>query len=210
VRIEGEHVFKGSAEDVWEMVRDPSILATAMPGTQELNQISDSEYEGSINVRVGPIAGSFSGRILVSDENPPESCTLNAEGEGKAGFFKGSGHVHLLDQGDGTTLMKYEGDVQVGGKLASVGQRLMDTTSKSMIRKGFEVLDQALEARIAAKTEGTEVEYKPPSEAEFAVAVARDMAKDTLLSPAVIRVAIAVIIVIVIVAFLFVRSAGGV
>lgn len=209
MRLEGEHIFKGSAEDVWELVRDPAVLATAMPGTQELNQLSDSEYEGSINVRVGPIAGSFSGRILVSDENPPESCTLRAEGEGKAGFFKGSGHVHLHDQGDGTTLMKYEGDVQVGGKLASVGQRLMDTTSKSMIRQGFEVLDKALEARIAAKIQGTEVEYTPPSETEFAVAVAKDMARDTLLSPSVIRVAFAVLIVIVIVAFLLIRTAGG-
>ncbi|NIS79620.1 MAG: carbon monoxide dehydrogenase [Anaerolineales bacterium] len=210
MKIEGEHIFNGSSEDVWELVRDPAILATALPGTQELNKISDSEYEGSINVRVGPIAGSFSGRVLVSDEKPPESCTLNAEAEGKAGFFKGSGHVRLHDQGDGTTVMQYEGEVQVGGKLASLGQRLMDTTSKSMIRQGFEVLDKALQARVAAKAQGAEVEYKPPSEAEFAAAVAKDMAKDTLSSPRVIGVVLAVVVVIAILALIWVRVAGGV
>ncbi len=152
MRIEGEHVFNGSREDVWAMVRDPEVLATMLPGTTKLNQLSETEYEGAINLRIGPISGGFSGRILVEDESPPESCTLNAEGEGRMGFFKGSGTVHLTEQDDGT-LMKYEGDIQIGGKLASIGQRLIDMTSKTMIRQGMKVLDAALEVR---KTEATD------------------------------------------------------
>ena len=148
MRIEGEHVFNSSREDVWAMVRDPEVLATMVPGTTKLNQLSESEYEGEINLRIGPISGGFSGRILVEDEVPPESCTLNAEGEGRAGFFKGSGTVHLTEQGDGT-LMKYEGDIQIGGKLASIGQRLIDMTSRTMIRQGMKGLDATLEARKA-------------------------------------------------------------
>lgn len=175
MKLAGEFVFDGSREEVWELVRDPEVLSTALPGAQSLNKVSESEYEGTMNVRVGPVSGVFSGRVVVSDEVPPESYTLSVEGRGGAGFAKGTGHVQLIDQGDDTTLMKYEGDVQIGGKLASVGQRMLDTVSKSMTRQGLETLNKALQARKTAKAEGREVEYIPPSEAEFAVAVARDL-----------------------------------
>jgi carbon monoxide dehydrogenase subunit G len=77
---------------------------------------------------------------------------LKAEGEGRAGFFNGSGTVHLTEQDDGT-LMKYEGDIQIGGKLASIGQRLIDMTSKTMIRQGMKGLDAALEESKANVTD---------------------------------------------------------
>ena len=208
MKLEGEFIFDGPREDVWELVRDPDVLATAMPGTQSLEQVGENEYEGVMNVRIGPVAGVFSGRIVVSDEVPPETCTLTVEGKGKPGFINGTGYVNLIDQGDGTTLMKYDGEMQIGGRLASVGQRLLDTTSKSMIRQGLETLNKALQARIAVKTGGGEVEYKPPSESEFAAAVAKDMAGEALSSSRTIWIAVAVVIVIVIVA-LIVTSIGG-
>ncbi len=183
MKIEGEYIFDGPREEVWKLVRDPEVLATALPGTQSLEQVSESEYEGMMQVRVGPVAGVFSGKIVVSDEVPPESCTLTVEGRGAPGFANGTGHIHLLEQEDGTTLMKYEGEMQIGGKLASVGQRLLDTASKSMIRQGLEALNNALLARVEAKAEGKEVEYTPPSEAKFAMAVAKDMAGEMLSQP---------------------------
>jgi carbon monoxide dehydrogenase subunit G len=176
MKLAGEYVFDGSREEVWELVRDPEVLATALPGTQDLKQVSESEYEGQMNVRVGPVSGTFSGKVLVSDEVPPESYTLAVEGRGAPGFAKGTGNVQLVDQGDGTTLMKYEGDVQIGGKLAGVGQRMLETVSKSMTRQGLETLDQALQARRKGEVEGREFDFTPPSEAEFALAVAKDMA----------------------------------
>lgn len=148
MRIEGEHVFNGSREEVWAMVRDPEVLAAMLPGTTQLNQLSENEYEGAINLRIGPITGNFSGRIVVEDERPPEHCKLVAEGEGRPGFFKGSGTVDLVEQ-DGGTLMKYEGEIQIGGKLASIGQRLIDMTSKTMITQGMKALDATLESRQA-------------------------------------------------------------
>jgi hypothetical protein len=114
----------------------------------------------------------------VSDEVPPESYTLAVEGRGAPGFAKGTGNVNLVDQGDGTTLMQYQGDVQIGGKLAGVGQRMLETVSKSMTRQGLETLNQALQARKQGEVEGQEVEFTPPSETEFAVAVAKDMAAE--------------------------------
>jgi hypothetical protein len=79
--------------------------------------------------------------------------------------------------------LKYEGEMQVGGKLASVGQRLLDTASKSIIRQGLEAINQVLQARIEAKAAGKEVEYVPPTEAQFATAVAKDMAREMLPPP---------------------------
>jgi carbon monoxide dehydrogenase subunit G len=208
VKIRGEYVFAGPREAVWELLRDPEVLATALPGTQSLTPVSENEYEGEMHVRVGPVAGVFSGRIVASDEVPPESYTLSVEGRGSPGFAKGIGHVQLIDQGDGTTLMKYEGEMQIGGRIASVGQRLMDSASKSMIRQGLETLNQALETRVA-RSGGQEVEYKPPSEAEFAAAVAKDMAGEMLSSSQMIWIAVAVAIVIVIVAVILISRGGA-
>jgi len=187
MKLQGEYVFNGPREVVWELVRDPEVLATALPGTQSMNKVSDSEYEGKMHVRIGPVGGVFSGRVVVSNEVPPESYTLSVEGRGAPGFGRGSGDVQLIDQGDGTTLMKYEGELQVGGKLAGVGQRMIETVSKSMTRQGLESLNKALEARMSPQIEGVEsekVEYKPPSEVEFAAAVVKDMAADIVSSAA--------------------------
>src|SRR5512146_744910 len=143
MNLEGEHLFKGPRKDVWTMFRDPEVLATALPGTQKLNKIDDQHYEGAMNVRIGPVSGSFSGKLEVADEVPPEKCTLIVEGRGTPGFAKGTGHVVFEDCGDSTTLMKYTGDVQIGGTLASVGQRMIDSVSKSMIKTAFDTLDKA-------------------------------------------------------------------
>ena len=186
MKLQGEYAFDGPREKVWELVRDPEVLATALPGTQEMNKVSDTEYEGKMHVRIGPVGGVFSGRVVVSNEVPPESYTLSVEGLGAPGFGSGSGDVQLIDQGDGTTLMAYEGELQVGGKLAGVGQRLIESVSKSMVRQGLESMNKALQVRLGGEVEETEdvvvrvqeVEYRPPSEVEFATAVARDVVAD--------------------------------
>lgn len=199
MKIEGEYTFDGPREDVWKLVRDPEVLATCLPGTQSLRLVGENEYEGEVNVHVGPIAGVFSGRLLVSNEVPPESCTLTGEGKGKPGFVKGTGNVQLLDLGDNKTLMKYAGEVQIGGRLASVGQRMIDTVSKSMIRQGLGTLNDAIKARAAARAEAKEVEYTPPSETEFAAAVAKDLAGGLFSSKRFMWLALVVIAVILLV-----------
>jgi carbon monoxide dehydrogenase subunit G len=202
VRLEGQYIFDGPREKVWEIVRDPQILATALPGTQSLEQVSENEYAGQMHVRIGPVAGVFAGKIVVSDEVPPESYTLVVEGRGAPGFANGTGHVRLFEQEDGKTLMEYEGDMQVGGRIASVGQRLIDTASKSMISQGLESLNNALQARARAETEGVEVEYVPPSEAEFAAAVARDVAREMLPPAQTIGIILAIVAAVLVVILL--------
>ncbi len=200
MKLEGEYLFNGPRDAVWELIRDPEVLATALPGTQQLNKISDTEFEGAMNLQIGPVSGVFAGKVLVTDEVPPESLTLTADGKGPQGFGKGVGRVQLLDQSDGTTLMKYEGDISVGGRLASVGQRNIETVGKSMVKQGLIALDKALEARTTAKVTGKEVAYGPPSEAEFAAAVVKDVATDYLssLEAAQVRMAIAIIFALLI------------
>lgn len=209
MKIEGEYLFNGPREDVWAIVRDPEVLATALPGTKSLVLVGENEYEGEMNVRIGPVAGLFSGRLLVSNEIPPESCTLRVDGRGSPGFINGTGNVMLYEQGAENTLMKYDGDVQIGGKLASVGQRLLDTASKSMIHQGLETLNMALQARVTAKAEAKAVEYTPPTESEFMTAVAKDMAGQMFTPARVAGIVIIVLVIIAIIAVIWIGAGAG-
>jgi hypothetical protein len=194
LKLSGEYVFDGPREIVWEVVRDPEVLATALPGTQSLTQVSDNEYEGKISVRIGPVAGVFSGKLVVSNEKPPESYTLTVEGRGSPGFGTGSGDCRLIELDDGATLMKYEGELQVGGTIANVGQRLIESVANSMAKQAFEALNRALKARLVAEAEGRAVEYTAPSEMEFAAAVAKDMVGEVFSSR---RIWLAIVFIII-------------
>ena len=149
MKIDGEYSFDGPREALWALVRDPQEIAACLPGTQSVQQVSDSEYAGEIILRLGPLSGAFAGKLFVTDEEPPKSCTLTVEGDGKIGFLKGVGNIELVEQGESATLMRYTGEVQVGGKIASVGQRLFDTVSKGMIKQGLDKLNDRLRAGTA-------------------------------------------------------------
>lgn len=149
MKIEGEYVFDGQREDLWKLVRDPEVLAACLPGTQNVQKVSDSEYTGEIKIRIGPISGAFAGQIFVTNEVPPVSCTLTVEGTGKIGFLKGVGNIDMTEQDENKTLMKYTGEIQIGGKVASVGQRLFDSVSKGMIKQGLDKLNEILQTRRA-------------------------------------------------------------
>lgn len=208
MKLEGEYIFEGPREEVWDIVRDPEVLATALPGTQSLEQVGENEYMGQMHVRIGPVSGVFAGRLVVSDEVPPESCTLSVDGRGAPGFGKGVGSILLMEHGEDKTLLKYEGDIQIGGRLASVGQRLIDTASRSMIGQGLDALNEALKARLRASEEGVEVEYRPPTEAQFAAAVARDVARDMLPPPQTVAFALLVAALAFVLGFLLGRQAA--
>jgi len=210
MKLEGDYLFNGPRSEVWELVRDPDVLATCLPGTQSLTKVSENCYEGTINVRIGPVSGTFSGRLEVSDEVPPQSCTLTVEGKGALGYAKGFGNVELVEQPEQKTLLKYSGDMQIGGKLAGVGQRLIDSVSKSMVRQGFEAIDKALAVRIANKA-GQAVEYKAPTETQFATGVAKDVSRN-LLSIAEVRMVLYIVpitLAFLLFAFLLSRCGGN-
>ncbi len=205
MKLEGEHVFNGPRQAVWDMFYDPQVLASAVPGMDKLDVVAENEYEGVMNVRIGPVSGKFQGKLSLTDVVAPESLTLNVDGRGAPGFGKGVGKATFTEQPDGTTLLKYDGDMSIGGALASVGQRMIDSVAKSMIRTAFETLDKALEARLAAKATGSEVvDFKAPTQTEFAASVAKDMAGGLTKVPEVrmLLYIIPVIIVLAIIALL--------
>ena len=175
MKVEGEHLFKGTRQQVWDLFRDTEVMAAALPGTKKMEFVGENTYEAAMNVRVGPVAGEFSGQLVISNEDHPSSYTMSVDGHGKPGFLKGVGDVILKDQGEKLTLMEYTGEVQIGGRLAAVGQRLIDTVAKSIISQAFETLDNVLAERVSAAEEGRGATYEKASESDYAAAVARDM-----------------------------------
>ena len=120
-------------------MQDPEMLARAIPGCQSLERIGDDEYRMVMKMVLASLSGAFEGKVRITDQAPPDSFRLVVEGTGKIGFVKGDGVLKLVSVETGTEV-SYEGDAQIGGTIASVGQRLIDGTAKMMIRKFFERL----------------------------------------------------------------------
>lgn len=147
MKISGSHTVPASRERTYQLLQDPAVLAKCMPGTDQLNKIAEDEYEMKMKMVIASIGGLFSGKVRIADQNPPASFRLIVEGNGKIGFVKGDGLLNLSSPAApndaASTTVTYEGEVQVGGTIASVGQRLLDTTSKMIIKKFFEKLAEA-------------------------------------------------------------------
>jgi len=148
--VEGSHRFAAAPPAIWELLMDPAVLAKAMPGTHRLERTATDRYEGVMGLGIGPItAAEFDLLITLSDLDPPRSYTMNIEGKGSFGFTRGSARVQLgADAGE--TVMHYQADLQVGGKLAALGQRLLDSVSKLLIRQGLDALGRELARRLEA------------------------------------------------------------
>ena len=189
MHIEGSYTFAAPSEAVWDAIMDPEVMGRALPGGEKLEKVSDTEYVGVMDVRVGPVQGKFQGKIELTEVNRPQSCTMKVDGRGAPGFLTGSGSWRLAEDGSGT-VMTYAGDVEVGGKIANVGQRLMDSSAKSLARQGLETLDAQIQARLApapaAAPEAAPAAAPPPprpappppSTAGVAFETAKDVAKD--------------------------------
>jgi carbon monoxide dehydrogenase subunit G len=183
MKLEGSHTFAAPRDSVWPMLLDPEVLASVLPGCRALEQIGDNEYRGVLNIRVGPVQGKFDGIVTLSEINPHEGYHLSVSGKGAPGFVKGSGSLELHSE-NGETVLRYEGTAQVGGRIASVGQRLLDTSAKAIIRQSLAGLDQQVQARMQAGSETASVVPITPtpqlSQTEFAAGVAKNMLEDML------------------------------
>lgn len=177
MKVEGTYTFVAPRDVVWPAMLDPEILARTLPGVQNLDKVADNEYQATMKIRIGPVQGIFSGSVKLSDFNPQESCHLLVDGKGAPGFVKGEGDLKLSEDG-GSTVLSYSGDAQVGGRLASVGQRLMESSTQALIRQSLESLDAQIEARMRGEDEGEVTAAAPPSELEFAAGVTRKMLED--------------------------------
>ncbi|MGI8741078.1 MAG: SRPBCC family protein [Bryobacteraceae bacterium] len=142
MKISGAYTVAVPRQRAYALLQDPDVLAKCMPGTDHLEKIGDDEYEMKMKMAIASFSGLFTGKVKIVDANPPESFQLLVEGSGKVGFLKGQGLLTLVPV-DQSTEIKYDGDVNVGGTIAAVGQRLIDTTSKMIIKKFFEKFSEA-------------------------------------------------------------------
>jgi carbon monoxide dehydrogenase subunit G len=141
VRIAGAHVVPVPPEQAYALLQDPVALAKAMPGCEALELIGEAEYHMKMKMLLASMSGLFDGKVRIADQNPVTSFRLVVEGSGKIGFMKGDGLLTLTPADAGTNVA-YEGSVEVGGTIAAVGQRLLDTTSRMLIRRFFETLSK--------------------------------------------------------------------
>ena len=139
MKIQGTHTFDAPREQVWKALLDPEILARTLPGCEKLERVGENEFRGVLNVNIGPVKGQFQGTLQLSDIQPLESYHMRLDGKGPAGFMNGEGELRLSDSG-GATVLAYDLDAQVGGRVAGVGQRLLESSTRSITRQGLEGL----------------------------------------------------------------------
>lgn len=138
MKISGSYTLAVPQEKAYASLQDPALLAQAMPGCEGLEKIGPDEYAMKMKMALAAVSGLFDGKIRIENANPPSSFTLIVEGQGKIGHMKGTGAITLEPEGNASTKVNYDGDVQVGGTIAAVGSRLVDTTSKMMIKRFFD------------------------------------------------------------------------
>ena len=137
MEMTGEFRIPAPRQRVWEALNDPEILKQSIPGCQTLEKVSDTEFDGKVVASVGPVRATFGGKVTLSDLDPPQRYTISGEGSGGvAGFAKGGAKVNLAEDG-GATVLHYEVQAQVGGKLAQVGSRLIDGVARKMASDFF-------------------------------------------------------------------------
>lgn len=184
MKIQGQHTFDAGRDTVWKAVMDPTVIAKVMPGCEALEEIGDNAYEGVMTIKVGPVQGKFQGTVEISEVNEPESYHLKIKGKGAPGFVEAEGDVRLADAG-GKTELDYLFDAKVGGRIASVGQRLLESSTKVISRQSLEGLAAQVEALGEAEASGGPVkEVKAPSQARMAAGFAVGLVEEMVPEPA--------------------------
>ena len=144
MKLEGSYEVPAPRQTVWDAFQDPARLKQAIPGCEKLEAVGPDEYKATMKVGVGGVKGTFEGKVKLADKQPPDSYKLSAEGSGGPGFIRSDTIITLTDS-DGGTRVSYTADVQVGGLIASVGQRMLGGVSKMMADKFFNRMSELLE-----------------------------------------------------------------
>ena len=198
MKFAGEYRFEAPIAEVWKALLDPVVLAAVMPGCEKLELVDDA-YVGELNIKVGPVQGKFQGKVNLSDVEEEKGYTMKVDGRGAPGFVKATAAIKLTPEGDATK-MEYDADAQVGGRIASVGQRLIDASAKAIIKESLEGLNANVKAR-ANVAEGEVAKVVQASQTEFATKVAKEVAKDLIPPP--VRTALIVLALVGVVALIY-------
>lgn len=209
IEMTGEYDFQAPQELVWDMMLDPEVLSRTMPGCETLERVDDNTFQGRLNIRVGPVQGVFQGKVETVELRPPAGFRLIVNGSGPAGVVRGEGNLTLEAIQD-TTRLRYDGAVQVSGRIASVGQRVMDSSAKSIVKQSLQNLDQQVQARLQPAAATGQAAIDPPAPAApdqtaFMLSVTRDVFADLIPDPrqrrALVGLAVAAVVVAAVNAF---------
>jgi carbon monoxide dehydrogenase subunit G len=161
MKVEGSHELHAKPERVFETLIDPAVLQRCIPGCQRLEKTGENAYSATLRTGVGSIKGLFNGNVRLEDLKPPSHFRIVVDGKGQPGFLKGAGNIQLEER-DGLTIVSYDGEAQVGGTIASVGQRMLQGAVKMMAAQFFTAIEA--EAR-------TETHEPPPLHGFFRTAL---------------------------------------
>jgi len=141
VKVSGEHQFSHSSDEVWEALNDPRALSAAMPGARRLETIGDGEYALTIDVGVGAVKGTYEGTFAITDQDPPQACTVRASASGRPGSVTAVATMRMRDDKEEDAVLTYEAEATVTGPLAGVGQRLMGAAARRTTEQFLQALD---------------------------------------------------------------------
>lgn len=150
LQLKGEHVLPVDRERLWELLSDPEVLQAATPGCESLEPKGEDEYTAVFKLGIAAIRGTYQGRVALQDKEPPEGYTLVIEVSGSPGFVHGSARFLLEPVEDNKTRMTFDGEAQVGGLIAAVGQRILEGVGKVLVGQFFKGLEQEVRKRTAA------------------------------------------------------------
>ncbi len=174
--LTGDYRIPAPREAVWAALNDPEVLKACIPGCEELNKTSDTEFVARVVAKIGPVKAGFGGKVTLSDLDPPNGYTITGEGQGgAAGFAKGGAKVRLESvDGGAATILHYAADAQIGGKLAQIGSRLVEGSARKLADEFF----AAFAAQVTAKsgTVSTEAPATVLSPEAIPVAAAQEAA----------------------------------
>ena len=140
MKIEGTHEINAPRERIYALITDPEVLRRCIPGCQSLEKTDQDTYAAIMKAGVGMVKGTFKGNVKLAEMRPPEHYRLEVDGKGGPGFVKGTGDFDLEEQ-DGATLIRYAGEMQVGGTIAGIGQRMIQGAAKMMASRFFTALE---------------------------------------------------------------------
>ena len=143
MKVEGSYTFDAPRERVWSVLLNPDALKNCVPGCETMTPTGPDQYEATMKVGVAAIRGSYKGNIRITEKQEPSSYQLLVEGRGGPGFVKGTAQIQLVDQGQ-STLVNVQGDGQVGGTVAGVGQRMLGGVAKMLMGQFFDCLKKQL------------------------------------------------------------------
>jgi uncharacterized protein len=143
VKVSGSYTLNAPRERVWQLLNDPTFLKACLPGCESMEATGPDQYQATLAIGISVVKGKYTGSVVLSDKEPPQRFTMRVEGKGTGGFMQGTGQLELAEDPHGTQIT-YQGDVQVGGPIASIGQRLLEGATKMMVGQFFNAVNAQL------------------------------------------------------------------